>query len=466
MNNILYYKNKSFQCNKDLNYENLREILSIKNLEKILNKEENLLRLKKFLPKNLHKILNNAIDLFLLLNTKTKFFTPIQLFSNLFNNNFFTKNYQENLPYFYQENLDDFINKKLIIFNEIKNTCYKKILNNQNNTQNDDFFSFIDNPILPSSGYTSDESNSIEIIKKNSISSNISLSSSFEMNKKEENSENFSELSSSFFNIKTKEKIPKKRPKSSIIPPRTQEEINSFRKQEKIRYLNPHLPWQYKFSNGLTSIVAPVFKKSKTVITKVREHKLLKDSKPSYLTILSLVRDAASRLPNGIGTRMDVCDLLRDSQYINENITEKEINHIVSGALDRLHYEKDPCVKYNPHEKLWVYIHKNRDLDFKGWKDDLIFEENKNIINNDNNDENDNKGKSLNKIKKRISSYLEKNLDNHLGNKRKREKHKHSHSHSHNKNKDSKHKHHHHNSKNNSKINSNNSSKNIIKLND
>ncbi len=464
MNNILYYNNNNFECNKELNYENLREILSIKNLEIILNKEENLIRLKKFLPKNLHKILNSAIDLFLLLNTKTKFYTPIQQFSNLYNNNFFTKNYQENLPYFFQENLDDFINKKLIIFNHLKNNIYKNILNNNNNNkniQNEDFFSFIDNPILPSSGYTSEDSNSIEIIKKNSTS-NISSSSSLEnKNKDDINSEDISELSSSFF-IKNKEKN-KKRPKNSVIPKRTQEEINSYRKQEKIRYLNPHLPWKYKFSNGLTSIVAPVFKKSKTVITKVREHKLLKDSKPSYLTILSLVRDAASRLPNGIGTRMDVCDLLRDSQYINENITDKEINHIVSGALDRLHYEKDPCVKYNPHEKLWVYIHKNRDLDYKGWKDDLIFEENKNNVNNDNDDsEKNNEKGNLNKIKKRISSYLEKNLDNHLGNKRKREKHKHSHSHSHNKNKESKHKHHHHNSKNNS----NNSSKNVIKLND
>ena len=144
MNNILYYNNKNFECNKELNYENLREILSIKNLEIILNKEENLIRLKKYLPKNLHKILNSAIDLFLLLNTKTKFYTPIQLFSNLYINNFFTTNYQENLPYFFQENLDDFINKKLIIFNYLKNNIYKNILNNNNNKniQNEDFFFF------------------------------------------------------------------------------------------------------------------------------------------------------------------------------------------------------------------------------------------------------------------------------------------------------------------------------------
>ena len=33
---------------------------------------------------------------------------------------------------------------------------------------------------------------------------------------------------------------------------------------------------------------------------------------------------------------------------------------MVSGALDRLHYEKDPCVKYDSSRKLWVYLHRNR----------------------------------------------------------------------------------------------------------
>ena len=30
------------------------------------------------------------------------------------------------------------------------------------------------------------------------------------------------------------------------------------------------------------------------------------------------------------------------------------------GALDRLHYEKDPCVKYDIGRKLWIYLHRDR----------------------------------------------------------------------------------------------------------
>lgn len=33
---------------------------------------------------------------------------------------------------------------------------------------------------------------------------------------------------------------------------------------------------------------------------------------------------------------------------------------MVSGALDRLHYEKDPCVKYDIGCKLWIYLHRDR----------------------------------------------------------------------------------------------------------
>lgn len=36
------------------------------------------------------------------------------------------------------------------------------------------------------------------------------------------------------------------------------------------------------------------------------------------------------------------------------------MNTVVSGALDRLHYEKDPCVKYDIGRKLWIYLHRNR----------------------------------------------------------------------------------------------------------
>lgn len=49
----------------------------------------------------------------------------------------------------------------------------------------------------------------------------------------------------------------------------------------------------------------------------------------------------------------------------------------MSGALDRLHYEKDPCVKYDLQKKLWIYLHKNRTTDYPAWNEHLISKEQK-----------------------------------------------------------------------------------------
>ena len=37
-----------------------------------------------------------------------------------------------------------------------------------------------------------------------------------------------------------------------------------------------------------------------------------------------------------------------------------QLNVVVSGALDRLHSEKDPCVKYDVNRKIWIYLHRCR----------------------------------------------------------------------------------------------------------
>jgi nuclear factor related to kappa-B-binding protein len=34
---------------------------------------------------------------------------------------------------------------------------------------------------------------------------------------------------------------------------------------------------------------------------------MLKNERPACVTILTLARDAAARLPNGVGTRADIC---------------------------------------------------------------------------------------------------------------------------------------------------------------
>jgi len=149
-----------------------------------------------------------------------------------------------------------------------------------------------------------------------------------------------------------------------VVRPSTDQEKMAFQNQERKRYENPHKPFIYKM-HGFSSIVGPVkgvFNKD-TGTSKAREHALLISNRPAYVTILSLVRDAVARLPNGEGTRAEVCQLLKDSQFINPEATDSQIHAVVSGALDRLHAEKDPCVKYDITRKLWVYLHRVRSVE-------------------------------------------------------------------------------------------------------
>jgi len=59
-----------------------------------------------------------------------------------------------------------------------------------------------------------------------------------------------------------------------------------------------------------------------------------------------------------------ICELLKESQYITEKVAEEKLSGVVSGALDRLHYEDDPCVRYDLDKKLWIYLHRDRSLEF------------------------------------------------------------------------------------------------------
>ena len=45
---------------------------------------------------------------------------------------------------------------------------------------------------------------------------------------------------------------------------------------------------------------------------------------------------------------------------VHANVCVLQLNNAVSGALDRLHYEKDPCVRYDNARKLWIYLHRGR----------------------------------------------------------------------------------------------------------
>ncbi|KAJ8529093.1 hypothetical protein K7X08_035928 [Anisodus acutangulus] len=95
-------------------------------------------------------------------------------------------------------------------------------------------------------------------------------------------------------------------------------------------------------------------------VDEVRDHHILKKSRPPHSTVLCLVRDAAARLPGGVGTKVDICVLVRDSHFIVEDISDLQVSQVISGALDRLHYENDLCERFDKEWRLWAYLHGDR----------------------------------------------------------------------------------------------------------
>jgi hypothetical protein len=480
----LYYNNRQIETRipeQSFNYQFLQKIFSPEILSKVIT-NDNIDYLKQFLPENMSNILNNPTELSnFLLNTKTKFDTPINDFYQKFLHHFFSYNYQSNREIFKMENILDYMEKKRLIYIQLenmlnnvqKNANIININNSNNNASNfnnlsginpnvirnthsnngDNRVTFDMNSELASSGYTSldaDKDSKNSNSRKNSANlggntgerNNINNSNykdqqnqKFGMNINNSNKNNqinkiITSTNNSFLepsdendsfidrNILKSDRFKniKKNKIQITIKPRTKEEIQNFRRQEKLRYQKPLQPWEYTLSKGNIAIVAPLFNSSKAITSKARDHELLKAERPPYITLLALVRDAAARLEDGVGTRLDICDLLKDSQYINENIADSKINSIVSGALDRLHYQKDPCVKYDSHHKLWIYLHRNRSLNYPGWKkidnnednnnDNTNANNNNNIIIEDN-DDNEEMNDKNNAKKKKVNEIIE-----------------------------------------------------------
>ncbi|KAJ1261360.1 hypothetical protein BS78_09G023900 [Paspalum vaginatum] len=166
-------------------------------------------------------------------------------------------------------------------------------------------------------------------------------------------------------NLDLKERFKELRAQKSLntISPSSEEARKYFQREEFLRYSIPDRAFCYTAADGEKSIVAPLRRGGGKPTAKARGHPMLLPDRPPHVTILCLVRDAASRLPARTGTRADVCTLLRDSQYLNHEEANKEaaVNQVVSGALDRLHYERDPCVLYDNEKKLWTYLHRGRE---------------------------------------------------------------------------------------------------------
>ncbi|MCQ2816566.1 MAG: hypothetical protein MJ252_04780 [archaeon] len=369
----LFYNDLNININFPLTYDLLNKLFSPENIKKILT-EENKETLLKYLPEDIHSIYNSPKDLSqFLLGNKIKFFTPMEIFYKEYNNKYFSFEYQSKLKEINEVCLDDYISK----YNSTLKYFQRKL--NESNS-NEQIISFDMHSELASSGYSSADSckdqsfssGGFEITEntfsKKKRERSFGFLGSENKSHKDKSGNNFKNETEFDYTLSERFKLFKKNKNMITIPSRTKEEIANYRKQEKERYKHPELPWEYSLPDG-RAIVAPVFKRFKNIpLNKARDHALLKQDRPSYITILSLVRDATSKLLNGVGTRADICDLIKDSQYINENCSENIINNVVSGALDRLHYEKDPCVKYDLHQKLWIYLHRERTLDYHGWK--------------------------------------------------------------------------------------------------
>ncbi|TRY78471.1 hypothetical protein TCAL_06813 [Tigriopus californicus] len=138
----------------------------------------------------------------------------------------------------------------------------------------------------------------------------------------------------------------------------TPEERHMFQEQERQRFSNPNQPYTYRMY-GRSSVVGPLKPSSKH---NIKQHPLMIHQRPPYITMVVLVRDAVARLTQGQGTRNEIVELLRDSQYLNEEGLRdaNALSQCVSGALDRLQSEMDPCVKYDGAKKIWTNLHHDR----------------------------------------------------------------------------------------------------------
>ncbi|XP_022223244.2 nuclear factor related to kappa-B-binding protein [Drosophila obscura] len=154
---------------------------------------------------------------------------------------------------------------------------------------------------------------------------------------------------------------PPRCPTTWTVRTASQADMLEFQRQERLRFEHPHQPFTYRL-NGYESVVGPVkgIYTQSLALNKARGHAVMVDDRPPFVTILTLVRDATARLPNGEGTRSEISELLKCSQYVNHQAAENVLQTIVSGALDRMHGGIDPCVKYDAKRKIWIYLHRNR----------------------------------------------------------------------------------------------------------
>ena len=135
----LYYNNKQLESRipeESFNYLFLQKIFSPEKLSKVIT-NDNMDYLKNFLPEKMSNIIDNPTDLSnFLLNTKTKFNTPINDFYQKYLHRFFSYNYQSKKELFEIENISDYVEKKNLIYKQLENMLKNHPSNNNLNNNN------------------------------------------------------------------------------------------------------------------------------------------------------------------------------------------------------------------------------------------------------------------------------------------------------------------------------------------
>lgn len=139
-----------------------------------------------------------------------------------------------------------------------------------------------------------------------------------------------------------------------------EEDLSNFHVQERRRFENPYKSFIYH-QHGYESVVGPVT--SPTSAAKIRDNSILKSDRPGIVTANILVRDAIARLPSGEGSRNDICEMMKYSQYVLSHVLDKTLCAIIANILDYLCSEADPCVKFDVDKKVWIYLHRNRSVE-------------------------------------------------------------------------------------------------------
>ena len=140
----------------------------------------------------------------------------------------------------------------------------------------------------------------------------------------------------------------------ATIKPSSPEERQDYHRQERQRYSNPEKAFTFHYRNQERTVGPVVPFRLKKLQRQIRDVSYLRSDRPAWLSSHSLVRDAGARLPDGRGSRGDICILVKDSQYLAPNLPDKELYRLVGRTLNHIqNLKSESSLKFEASQQLW-----------------------------------------------------------------------------------------------------------------